>query len=309
MPNVLPLHVRVRVVGALVEGTSIRATARQTHTNKDAVMHLALKVGLGCIKLHNKLVTDVHSHYLEVDEVWAYVGIHEKRKTKKHPPHYGDTYTFFAIDSVSKVVPAYATGKRTLPMATRFMADLHTRVKGKPQISVDGWPHWVESVRRTFGYRGAHLGAVVKEYQKTWGVPQVGAGSYGRVKSEEKTVLYGNPEMEFVSTAIAERLNLTTRMTQRRLTRLTNAFSRKVTSLRAAVGLHFFHYNFVRRHESIKTTPAVKAGLAKHEWTLEEMVKAALEQMGEDFPEPGARPRRYQRKTHRLVAMPGVQGG
>jgi hypothetical protein len=153
--------------------------------------------------------------------------------------------------------------------------------------------------------RGIHLGAVVKEYQKPGGARQAGAGSYGRVKSEKKSVIYGNPRQDRISTAMAERLNLTSRMQQRRLTRLTNAFSKKVTNLRAAVALHFFHYNFVRRHESIGTTPAAEAGIADHEWTLEEMTKAALEQMGEDpdAPKPPKRPGGYQRKTHRLVSV------
>ena len=136
-------------------------------------------------------------------------------------------------------------------------------------------------------------------------MPQAGAGSYGRVKSEKKTVIYGSPDPSLISTAGAERLNLTTRMHQRRLTRLTNAYSKKTTNLRAAVGLHFFHYNFVRVHDSLKTTPAVEAGLTKHEWSLEEMIRAALEAMGEELTEvkPSSR-RRYQRKTHTLMAIP-----
>jgi len=161
--NVLPFHVRVRIIATLIEGTSIRGTARQTHTNKDAVMSLGLKVGLGCMRLHNQLVTGARIKRIEVDEVWTYVGAHAKRKLPKHPAYFGDVYTFFAFDPETKLVPSYFTGKRTLTSAMHFMKDLRSRVLGKPQMSVDGWPHWIDAVRRTFGYNGVHLGCVVKE--------------------------------------------------------------------------------------------------------------------------------------------------
>jgi hypothetical protein len=151
MANVLPFHVRVRVVKALAEGTSIRAAARLTGTNKDAVMRLGLLVGLGCMKLHAKLVQKIRAALIEIDEIWAYVGVHEKRKRERHPAHFGDTYTIFAIDAETKLVPSYLTGKRSLPFATKFMHDLRSRVAGKPQISVDGWPQWEESIRRSCG--------------------------------------------------------------------------------------------------------------------------------------------------------------
>lgn len=303
MANALPLHVRVIIVSALIEGTSIRATARQTHTNKDAVMRLAKLVGLGCMKLHNKFVQKVHVGFLEVDEAWAYVGVHEKRRGGLHPRWYGDVYTFFGIDAETKLVPSYVTAKRTLSTATKLMTDLRARLTGRPQISVDGWPCWPDAVRRGFGFNGAHVASTVKEYQKE-GKRQAGAGSYGRVKSQKRTVIMGKPDQDFISTSIAERLNLTTRMHQRRLTRLTNAFSKNITNLRAAVGLHFFHYNFVRPHETLDGgTPAVSAGLADHAWTIREMILAALDELGMGV-KPPVRPKRYKRKTHTLMEVP-----
>jgi transposase-like protein len=279
MANVLSLARRCQIIKALVEGNSIRSTARLLKADKETVMGLGLTVGLACFKLHDKHVKGLHSDLLEVDECWAYVGIHEKRKGKKHPRAYGDAYTFFAIDNETKVVPSFYTGKRSLASATRFMKDLRKRVRGKPQISVDGWPCWAESVLRAFGLNGVHLGSMVKEYQKRKG-DGGGDRNYrpNRVKSTTRTVIFGEPDKSLISTAIAERLNMTTRMTQRRLTRLTNAFSKKQRNLRAAVALHFFHYNFVREHETLGTTPAVAAGLAKHAWTMEELVTAALEE-------------------------------
>lgn len=301
MANVLPFHVRVRIVECLVNGNSQEATARIVHANKDAVAKLALTVGLGCIKLHQRLVKGVPAKYLEVDEVWTFVGRHERRKRKSDPRWYGDQYTMFALDPESKLVPAYLTGKRSPPGAVTFMKDLRARVRGKPQISVDGWTPWVEAVARAFGYQNVHLASVVKEYQKVTGVPQAGAGSYGRVKSVKKTVIFGLPDHDHISTAMAERLNMTTRMAQRRLTRLSNAYSKKKLNLVAAVGLHFMHYNFVRVHEALSEAPAVIAGLVKQRWTMAALVQTALEEMGE-MNTPRSKLTRYKRKTHVLVS-------
>lgn len=284
MANILSFEKRIHIISALVEGSSIRSTARMLCVDKETVMHLGRDIGIACIKLHDRLVTRVHSRYIEIDEIWGFVGIHEKRKGKRHPPSFGDTYTFFAIDPESKLVPAYRTGKRSLMTATKFMRDLRSRVVGRPQMSVDGWPHWAESVRRTFGHNGVHLGSTVKEYQKE-GRKGDPAGNYGRVKSQERTTIYGTPETELISTSIAERLNLTTRMRQRRLTRLTNAFSKKTKNLKAAMGLHFMHYNFVRVHEALGMTPAVAAGVTNHRWFLEELVREAIKEGGLPVPE------------------------
>jgi transposase-like protein len=275
--NVLSFSKRVQITRALIEGNSIRSTGRLVNVYKETVMNLGRDVGLACVTLHDRLVRGVEAAYLEVDECWAYVGSHEKHKPPGAPKEWGDAYTFFAIDPESKLVPSYLVGKRTLPVATQFMQDLRERVVGKPQMSVDGWPHWAEAVRRTFGHNGVHLGSIVKEYQKAKANPTERHYRPNRVKEVKKEVIYGKPEQEFINTAIAERLNMTTRMTQRRLTRLTNAFSKKRLHLKAAVALHFMHYNFVREHESLGTTPAVKAGLVKKPWTLEDLVRAALD--------------------------------
>lgn len=296
--NVLPFKVRTRVIRTLVEGNSVRSAARLTKTDKDAVVRLGVTVGEGCKKLHDKLVHNVPGGTYEIDETWGYVGRHERRKLPTDPKEFGDQYTMFAMEADTKFVPSFKTGKRTLPVATAFMADLRARVDGKPQLTVDGWPHWVEATRRTFGHNGAHVGMTVKEYQKECHADDTSRGC-GRVKSQDKTVIYGNPDQAKISTSKAERFNLTQRMSDRRLTRLTNAYSKKVENHGASAGLHYFYYNFVRVHESLGTTPAVKAGVADHEWTVEEMTQAALAEMGEGNPPPkGTRPRRYERKTH-----------
>lgn len=280
MANVLPFHVRCRVIASLVGGTSIRATAKLHSVDKDAVMKLGVTVGLACLALHARLVKGVQMALGEVDEVWAFVGRHARRMLAHDPPEWGDHYTMFAIDPVTKLVPAYLTGRRDLDTATRFACDLRARTVGKPQITVDGWPHWPEAFRRAYGWAGVDLGIVQKEYENDQS-PQDPARRYspGRVKWQRKKPALGCPREDLMSTSIAERLNLTTRMEQRRLTRLTTAYSKKPENLRAALGLHFMHYNYVRVHESLKTTPAVAAGLASAPWSLAELVTAALEEV------------------------------
>src|SRR5580658_7253245 len=126
MANVLPFKVRVRAIRALVDGSSIRAAARLSGADKDVVMRLGVTVGLGCMKLHDRLVKGVKAHYIEVDETWAYVGRHEKRKKKSDPRWFGDVYTMFALDTDSKLVPSYLTGKRSPKTAVTFMTDLRS---------------------------------------------------------------------------------------------------------------------------------------------------------------------------------------
>jgi hypothetical protein len=284
--NTLRFSLRVKVIAHLVAGCGIRTTAGLVGVDKDAVMHLGVAVGQGCMRLHEKLVRGVQMNLGEVDEVWAYVGRHERRKLSSDPPEFGDNYTMFCIDAISKLVPAYYTGKREPQNALRFARDLRSRVVGKPQISVDGWPHWLDAFRRAFGWNGVNLGVVIKEYENDY-APTDPARRYspGRVKRMDKHPALGVPNMDDVSTSLAERLNLTTRMHMRRLTRLTNAYSKKRENLIAAIGLHFMHYNFVRVHETIGTTPAVAAGLAAAPWSLDELVGAALE-AAKSTPEP-----------------------
>jgi IS1 family transposase len=293
--NVLPFPLRVKVIAHLVEGTSIRSTGRLVGVDKDAVMHLGVMIGLACLALHAKLVKGVRSALLEVDEVWAFCGRHQRRLLPTDPAEFGDHYTMFAIDPVSKLVAAFLTGARDGATALRFARDLRARVLGKPQVSVDGWPHWYEAFRKAFGWNGVDLGVVVKEYQNdTDARDPARKYSPGRVKSVQKRAALGTPREEDISTALAERMNLTSRMHQRRLTRLTNAYSKKAENLAAAVGLHFCWYNFVRVHETIGTTPAVAAGIADHPWSMAELVAAAsTSQTARRSPQrPLLRPRR-----------------
>jgi IS1 family transposase len=240
-------------------------------------MRLQLIVGLGCLVLHDRIVRGVPMALGEVDEVWAYVGRHERRKRATDPATWGDAYTMFCLDAVTKLVPAFLTGRRDPATAAAFMLDLRARVVGKPQLSVDGWLPWLEAVRGAFGPHGCDLGVVIKKYQRE-GHPDDPTRRHnpGRVKHSEKRAILGTPDMATTSTSLAERANLTTRMGQRRLTRSTNAYSKKAENLRAAIALHFAHYNLVRIHEALGTTPAARAGLVTGPWSLAQLVREAI---------------------------------
>jgi IS1 family transposase len=216
---------------------------------------------------------DLPCRRLEVDEIWSYVG---KKQQHLMPAddrnRLGDQWTFVALDPESKLVPAYRVGKRTRPHAVAFMADLSERLTNRVQLSSDALNTYVDAVERAFGL-DVDYGQIVKFYD----AEPVGPGRYSppRVTHAQRTVIVGQPLNSHISTSLVERQNLTMRMSMRRFTRLTNGFSKKVENLRAAVSLHFAHYNFVRVHKTLRTTPAMAAGVENRLWSLEELVEWA----------------------------------
>jgi IS1 family transposase len=183
-----------------------------------------------------------------------------------------DQYTFVALDPDSKLIPAWRIGKRTADTTWDFMYDLQGRLRNRVQLSSDAFEPYVNAVRAAFGH-DVDYAQIVKTYEET----PAGRGRYSppRVVSIEKDDIIGFPNMEKVSTSLVERQNLTIRMQVRRLTRLTNAFSKKVENLKAAMDLHFTHYNFVRFHKTIRCTPAMEAGVVSSPLTVKELVEMA----------------------------------
>lgn len=276
--NVLSNDERVRVVSALTEGNSLRATERMTGVCRPAIARLLLLAGDGCRKLHDTLMREVRSDVLELDELWCFVAKKEARVKPEDPPEFGDAYTWVALDAVTKLVPAYRVAKRTALDARAFAFDLRARVVGAPQISTDGFKPYLEAIEAAFGSR-VNYAQVLKTYRSD----EAGGASRdevrysrGRVTRCVKRVVSGAPEMDRVSTSYAERNNLTTRMHIRRFTRLTNGFSKRVLYLEAAVSLHFAAYNFCRVHQTLRVTPAMQAGVTDRVWSLAELLDAAL---------------------------------
>ena len=276
--NVLPLGLRVRVVSALVEGSSLRATARMTETDRESVGKLLANVGGGCARLHDGMMRELRCDVLELDELWAYVFKKEGHRREDDPPEWGDQYTWVAIDARTKLVPVYRVSKRDGVAANAFAAELRARVLGRPQITTDGFRPYVEAIELAFGCN-VDYAQVLKTYRAD---ESNGASrddvrySRGRVTRSVKRVVIGAPDEDLISTSYAERGNLTVRMGQRRFTRLTNGFSKLATMLQHAVALHYSHYNLCRVHETIRVTPAMEAGVTDHVWSLAELIEAAL---------------------------------
>src|ERR1035441_795406 len=209
-----------------------------------------------------------------MDELWGFIGKKEKHVQPTDDTSMGDVWTFCAIDADSKLVPAFKVGKRDKATANAFVEDVSSRTKNRVQISTDGLKAYVDAIENAFGCDVDYAQII-----KTYGYVEIGGNrrySAPDFVSCEKNVVMGKPDRDLISTSYIERLNATTRLHMRRLTRLTLAFSKKLENFEAAVGLHFAYYNFVKRHNSLRCTPAMAAGVEKDFWTVGDLVGATL---------------------------------
>jgi len=275
MPNVLKKEKRIAIISGLAEGMSMRALSRVTGVHQDTLCRLAVRVGHGCARLLDAKMRNLQCNYLEFDEIWGFIGKKEKHRLITDDPTLGDVWTFCAIDAETKLVPSFKVGKRDHLTANAFVSDVASRLTNRPQISSDGLRAYAAAVDNAFGM-GADFGMIIKSYGVDRGEHhQERRYSAPEVTSMEKMVVMGRPDMDLISTSHIERLNGTTRLHMRRLTRLTYAFSKKLENFEAAVALHFAYYNFVRSHGSLKCTPAMAAGVEKSFLTVGDLVEAA----------------------------------
>src|SRR4051812_36597187 len=268
--NRVPLARRVQIINCLVEGNSIRSTERMTGTHRDTICRLLVEVGDGCAQLMDEQMHDLSCRRIQVDEIWAYVGKKQAHlKEDDDRSRLGDQWTFVALDPDTKLIPSHRVGKRDGENAVAFMTDLSERLANRVQISSDALAAYADAVERAFG-ADVDYGQELKYYD----AEPIGPGRYSppKVVERQRLVIAGNPDQAHILTSLVERQNLTMRMSMRRFTRLTNAFSKKVENLRAAVALHFAHYNFVRVHKSLRVSPAMAAGVSAHLWSIEELV-------------------------------------
>jgi IS1 family transposase len=245
--NTLKLEEKAAVINALVEGSSVRSTERMTGVHRDTILRLMVRVGTGCAKLMDEQMRGLRIGVVQLGDFWTYV----------------------AIDADTKMVPCYRVGKRDKDNTEAFVADLASRIENRVQISSDSLVYYTKAVEAAFG-DDVDYGQIVKAYEGT----PTGPGRYSppRVVSARKDEIFGAPHREDISTSYVERSNLTMRMSIRRLTRLTNAFSKKLENLKAAVALHFAHYNYVRYHRSLRASPAMAAGVSKTLWSIADLV-------------------------------------
>lgn len=274
MANVLPKDKQIAVVSALCEGSGIRQIERITGIHRDTIMRLGVKVGEGCAAVLDQKMRDLSCQYLQFDELWGFIGKKQRNLRVDDDPQYGDVWTFCAIDSDTKLVPSFKVGKRDSETANAFVKDLAGRMKTRVQVSTDALRAYVEAVEQGFG-ANADYGQVVKTYLHDESQHPERKYSAPEIVTTEKKAISGLPDMALVSTSHIERLNGTTRLHMRRLTRLTYAFSKKLENFEAAVALHFTYYNFVKRHSTIRMTPAMAAGIEQDFWTVGDLIEAA----------------------------------
>ncbi len=260
-------------IQAILEGNSIRSTERMTGIHRDTIMRLALRVGNACAQFLSEQIQNIKSQRVQVDEIWTYVFKKQARiSLDENMVGIGDQYVFIAIDADTKLVISHLVGKRDATSAYYFMRDLKDRLASRVQLTTDGFKPYINAVDDTFG-----LDVDYSQLVKIYGAPQASAASernyyeLARVRATIPMEVMGRPRIEAISTSYVERQNLTMRMQMRRFTRLTNGFSKKLDNLKAAVALHFTHYNYVRVHQTLRTTPAMAANLTDHLWALQEL--------------------------------------
>lgn len=288
--NVLSIEKKAQIIGLLVEGNSMRSITRLVGCSINTVTKLLIDVGTACNQYQHEHLRNLNCKRIQCDEIWAFVGMKEKNvpDERKGEYGYGDVYTWTGIDADTKLMVSFMVGKRDAEYAALFIDDLASRLSNRVQLTTDGHRPYLEAVENAF-HGDIDYARLVKMYG---GDIKEGHRRYSPSEfvSAEKKVEAGNPDVKHISTSYVERQNLTMRMSMRRFTRLTNAFSKKVENLEHAVALHFMYYNFGRIHKTLRVTPAMEAGVSDHVWSLEEIARL--------IPEPVAKKRgSYKKKA------------
>lgn len=254
-----------------MEGNSLRATARIAGVSRNTVDKLLRDVGAACLEYQDEHLKNLQCTRVECDEIWSFVYSKQKNVPEEMEGQFGigDVWTWTAICSDSKIVPCWHVGGRNAEDANTFMQDLAGRLDKRVQLTTDGYKAYLDAVENAFE-NDIDYAMLVKIYGNTTKEAQ---RKYSPAKYEgsKKVKVTGNPDKSKVSTSFVERQNLTMRMSMRRFTRLTNGFSKKVENHMHAISLHYMYYNFGRIHQTLKMTPAMRAGISGHAWSLEEI--------------------------------------
>jgi IS1 family transposase len=261
---------RVAVVSALVEGCSVRATVRMTGVAKNTVVKLLFELGAACTKYQDETLRNLPCKRLQRDEIWSFVGGKHKNITQEQKEKgLGSIWTWTAIDADTKVMPSWLVGSRDATSACEFMQDVANRMRGRVQLTTDGHRPYLEAVEAAFGMDIDY--AVLQKIYGQDANPEKRYGPAVCLGCEVKEIT-GSPDPKHFSTSYVERQNLTMRMSMRRSTRLTNAFSKKVEKRAAAIAVYFMYYNFGRVHQTLRVTPAMEARVATHVRSVAEIV-------------------------------------
>ncbi len=273
--NKLTQAKRVQVIAALVEGNSVRTTCRMTGTCKKAVLKLLVDLGTACARYQDEHLRNLPCKRIQCDEIWSFCYAKEKNvpEEMKGKLGFGDVWTWVALCADTKLIPCWTVGNRSGATAKKFIDDLATHLRDRIQLTTDGYHVYLSAVDGAFG-SDIDYAMLDKIYANP---PKKDTQRYSPAEccGTRKITVMDNPDPAHVSTSFVERQNLNMRnmrMSMRRMTRLTNGFSKKIDNQAHAVALHFMHYNFARVHQTLRVTPAMEAGIADHIWTLEEIV-------------------------------------
>ena len=268
--NKLDIKRRAQILHMLVEGNSLRATARMADVSRNTVDKLLRDVGTACLEYQDKTLRNLPCKRLQCDEIWSFVYSKQKNVPDRMEDQAGDVWTWTAIDADTKLVPCWHVADRSLRSATAFIDDLAGRLSYRVQLRTDGHRPYLEAIESTFG-NDIDYARLIKIYGTDRSPDSDKRYSHAVCTGAETRVVTGNPDFDHVSTSYIERQNLT----MRRFTRLTNAFSKKVENHMHAISLHYMYYNFGRIHQTLRVTPAMEAGNTNHVWTLEEIAALA----------------------------------
>jgi len=268
--NKLSTEKRVQILKCLVEGNSLRATARMCDVAFNTVLKFIPEIGEACAEYQDKVFHNLKCKRIQCDEIWTFCYAKEKNvpEDKKGTFGYGDVWTWVALDADTKLVPTFMVGDRTAKSAKIFMDDLAERLASRVQLTTDGHKAYLTAVENAFG-GDIDYAMLVKLYESSQTETRY---SPARYKGSDKQIISGKPNTKNISTSYVERQNLTMRMSMRRFTRLTNGFSKKIENHVYHLSLHYMYYNFCRIHKTLRVTPAMEAGLTDHVWTLEAIV-------------------------------------
>jgi IS1 family transposase len=266
---------RAQVIAALVEGNSIRATVRMTGVAKNTIAKLLVELGSACSEYLYRALRNLPCKRVQCDEIWSFVAAKQANVTAKlreSNPYAGDVWTWVAMDADSKLVCSWSVGHRDWVTAKHFVDDLASRMANRIQLTTDGNRLYLFAINAAF-QGDIDYGILMKLYggKVDESGPNVRYSPAACIGAEKKPKI-GNPDPQHISTSFIERQNLTMRMSLRRFTRLTNAFSKKIENHVAALALHYMHYNFCRIHQSLRITPAMAAGISDHVWEIEDMI-------------------------------------
>lgn len=305
MANVLSHENRLRVLAALLDGNSVRATSRMSGVHQDTISRFALAAGQGAQHIHNRLARDMQCSLVEMDEIWTYCGVKQGHKTEKHSAELGDVWVWVAIDAVSKMVITWHAGARDQAMTDAFMEDVRARLVLMPQITSDGLANYEVAITKSFG-TGVDYAHVVKTWQKGGHKGPDHRYEPPREPKMFKRAVLGAPNMGNATTAHVERNHLSIRHQNGRLRRLCLAFSKRPDNHRAALALNYVWFNLGRVQRGMKITPAMAAGVTDHIWDYDEFLTAIMTAEPCDPPVKQPLAPRVPETTHR--ALPTGRG-